>query len=217
MSRTSTLEETEPAVSTEERSGREMLLEAAGELMSELGTIDVSLHQIAKRAGVTAPLVKYHFGSKDGLLLALAERDTAHSIRQLQELMAMDIDPASKLRIHIQGIIRTYSRYPYLNRLLENFLKETDADKAGTQSIWSSFMLPLIDAQKQIIADGIASGQFRNVDSKYAYFLINGACQYIFSTRITVRELVGEKKVGQELARDYAAFAAETVLRGLAR
>ncbi len=206
MSRIDTPEKTELADTVAERSGREMLLEAAGELMSELGTIDVSLHQIAKRAGVTAPLVKYHFGSKDGLLLAL-----------LTELMAMDIDPATKLRIHIQGIIRTYSRYPYLNRLLENFLKDSDAEKDATQSIWSSFMLPLIDAQKQIISDGIAAGQFRAIDSKHAYFLIIGACQHIFSTRISVRKLVGEKKVGQELAREYAAFAAETVLRGIAR
>ncbi|KCZ96994.1 TetR family transcriptional regulator [Hyphomonas polymorpha PS728] len=198
-----------------ERSGREMLLEAAGELMSEIGSIDVSLHQIAKRAGVTAPLVKYHFGSKDGLLLALAQRDTAQSIKQLTELMAMNLDPATKLRVHIQGIIRTYSRFPYLNRLLEHFLDDPEAE--GTRQIWSSFLLPLIEAQKQIITAGIAAGQFREVDYKYVYFLINGACQYIFSTRITLREMIGEKKVGQELAREYAAFAAETVLRGMAK
>lgn len=198
-----------------ERSGREMLLEAAGELMSEVGSIDVSLHQIAKRAGVTAPLVKYHFGSKDGLLLALAQRDTAQSIKQLTELMAMNLDPATKLRVHIQGIIRTYSRFPYLNRLLEHFLDDPEAE--GTRQIWSSFLLPLIEAQKQIVNAGIAAGQFREVDSKYVYFLINGACQYIFSTRITLREMIGEKKVGQELAREYAAFAAETVLRGIAK
>jgi AcrR family transcriptional regulator len=198
-----------------ERSGREMLLEAAGELMSEVGSIDVSLHQIAKRAGVTAPLVKYHFGSKDGLLLALAQRDTAQSIKQLTELMAMNLDPAAKLRIHIQGIIRTYSRFPYLNRLLEHFLDDPEAE--ATRQIWSSFLMPLIEAQKQIVAAGIAAGQFRQVDYKYVYFLINGACQYIFSTRITLREMIGEKKVGQELAREYAAFAAETVLRGIAK
>lgn len=210
-----TAENVELVDAVAERSGREMLLEAAGELMSEVGSIDVSLHQIAKRAGVTAPLVKYHFGSKDGLLLALAQRDTAQSIKQLTELMAMNLDPATKLRVHIQGIIRTYSRFPYLNRLLEHFLDDPEAE--GTQQIWSSFLLPLIEAQKQIVNAGIAAGQFREVDSKYVYFLINGACQYIFSTRITLREMIGEKKVGQELAREYAAFAAETVLRGIAK
>ncbi|OZB18947.1 MAG: hypothetical protein B7X53_01670 [Hyphomonas sp. 34-62-18] len=212
---TGTPENIELVDAVTERSGREMLLEAAGELMSEVGSIDVSLHQIAKRAGVTAPLVKYHFGSKDGLLLALAQRDTAQSIKQLTELMAMNLDPAAKLRIHIQGIIRTYSRFPYLNRLLEHFLDDPEAE--ATRQIWSSFLMPLIEAQKQIVTAGIAAGQFRQVDYKYVYFLINGACQYIFSTRITLREMIGEKKVGQELAREYAAFAAETVLRGIAK
>ncbi len=196
-----------------EISGRDMLLVAAGELMSETGSIDVSLQQIAARAGVTAPLVKYHFGSKDGMLLALVQRDTAQSIKQLTELMAMDLDPATKLRIHIQGIIRSYARYPYLNRLLEHFLVDREAE--GTRMIWASFLSPLIEAQKQIVTEGIEAGQFRQVDTKYVYFLINGTCQYIFSTRITLREMIGEKKVGQELAREYAAFAAETVLKGI--
>lgn len=206
-------ERSETADVVTERSGREMLLDAAGELMSELGTIDVSLHQIAKRAGVTAPLVKYHFGSKDGLLLALAQRDTLQSMKQLTELMDMNVDPSTKLRIHIQGIIRTYSRYPYLNSLLENFLKDQDTD--GSESIRAGFLRPLIDAQKKIVADGVASGHFRQVDTKYVYFLIIGACQYVFSTRAAVRELVGERRMGRELAREYASFAADTVLRGI--
>ncbi|MBY9068063.1 TetR family transcriptional regulator [Hyphomonas sp. WL0036] len=204
---------TDLADAVTERSGRELLLEAAGELMSEIGSIDVSLHQIAKRAGVTAPLVKYHFGSRDGLLLALAQRDTEHSLQQLQELVAMDIDPANKLRIHIHGIIRSYARHPYLNRLLDSLLHNQESE--GSEIIRSSFMRPLIETQRKIIQDGIREGQFREVDDKHVYFMIIGACQYIFAARAAVHELVGETKVGRELARDYAAFAADSIMRSV--
>ncbi len=47
------------------------LLKAAGELMTERNSIDISLSELAKKSGINAALVKYHFGNKDGLLLAL--------------------------------------------------------------------------------------------------------------------------------------------------
>ncbi|WP_256849209.1 TetR/AcrR family transcriptional regulator, partial [Pantoea sp. Ft+CA_17] len=53
------------------------LLLAASELMIESNSIEVSLSEIAQRSGVNAALVKYHFGNKDGLLLALLARDAA--------------------------------------------------------------------------------------------------------------------------------------------
>ena len=183
-----------------ETSGRDMLLSAASALMVEMGTFDVSLHQIARRAGVTAPLVKYYFGSKDGLFIALAQRDTERSLLQLSELVAMDIDPASKLRIHITGIIRTYARYPYLNGLLDSLLREDDSESARTMR--AGFVRPLIEAQRQIIEEGVAAGQFRPIDPSFAYFLIIGACQYIFSTRVAFGELVGDREVDDAFARE---------------
>jgi TetR/AcrR family transcriptional regulator len=196
-----------------EPSGRDTLLAAASALMIEMHTFDVSLHQIARRAGVTAPLVKYYFGSKDGLLIALAQRDTERSLIQLDELMAMDLDPASKLRIHITGIILTYARYPYLNGLLDSLLRDNDSE--GARTMQASFVRPLIEAQRQIITDGMAAGQFRDIDPNFAYFLIVGGCQYIFSTRVAFRMLVGDREVDDRFAREYAGFAVEAILKGI--
>jgi len=192
---------------------REQLLEAASALMTEEGSFDVSLHQIGRKAGVTAPLVKYYFGSKNGLLVALAQRDTAGSLAQLEALMAMDIEPASKLRIHVTGILRTYSRYPYLNGLLDSLLRGDNTE--GAQAIRASFVRPLIDAQRRIIAEGIAAGQFRDVDPNYVYFLIIGACQYLFTTRVAFRELFGSNELEPGFPREYAAFAVDYILRGI--
>lgn len=198
-----------------ERSGRDALLTAAGQLMTEMGTFDVSLHQIAQRAGVTAPLVKYYFGSKDGLFIALAQRDTERSLTQLQELLAMNADPATKLRIHITGIIRTYARLPYLNGLLDALMRDDDSE--GARAMRASFVQPLIDAQQTIIRDGIAAGQFRDIDPAYAYFMIIGGCQYIFSTRVAFHQLVGDRQVDDAFAREYAASAVDIILRGILR
>src|SRR3954469_18182394 len=100
------------------RSGTaDKLLVAASELMIERNSIDVSLSDIAQQSGVNAALVKYHFGNKDGLLLALLAAAATTEVAQLDFLMAQPITPTAKLRLHIAGIIKAYFQFPYMNRL----------------------------------------------------------------------------------------------------
>src|SRR5215475_14999438 len=84
------------------------LLVAASELMIERSSIEVSLSDIAQKSGANAALVKYHFGNKDGLLLALLARDAATEMANLEYLLAQPITPTEKLKLHIGGIIRAY-------------------------------------------------------------------------------------------------------------
>src|SRR3954462_11602501 len=84
------------------------LLVAASELMIERNSIDVSLSDIAQKSGVNSALVKYHFGNKDGLLLALLGPNAATEGTQLEYLRAQPIPPTAKLKLHIAGIIGAY-------------------------------------------------------------------------------------------------------------
>src|SRR6478609_5417941 len=111
----------------------EKLLVAASELMIERCSIEVSLSDIAQKSGVNAALVKYHFGNKDGLLLALLARDAATEVANLEYLLAQPIAPTAKLRLHIAGIIRAYHQFPYMNRLIHYLLHESSA-AAATRS-----------------------------------------------------------------------------------
>ncbi len=192
---------------------RETLLQAASDLMIELGTPEVSLHAIARKAGVTAPLVKYYFGSKEGLLVALVERDTARSLAQLDGLNAMPLDPLAKLKIHIAGIARTYSRYPYLVGLLNHLLRESRSD--ASERIKASFVTPLIDAQRRIIEAGVAAGQFRAVDPEKLYFVIVGACQYLFSSKVAFANIMNGKLDDPQFERDFPATVIDVILNGL--
>src|SRR5918911_3133677 len=79
----------------------EKLLVAASELMIERASIEVSLSDIAQKSGVNSALVKYHFGNKDGLLLALLARDAETEVLNLEFLLAQPIAPVAKLKLHI--------------------------------------------------------------------------------------------------------------------
>ena len=131
----------------------EKLLVAASELMIERSSIEVSLSDIAQKSGVNAALVKYHFGNKDGLLLALLARDAATEVANLEYLLAQPIPPTAKLKLHIAGIIRAYHRFPYMNRLIHYLLHESSAEAADEVSKF--FVAPLLDFHRRLLAEGI--------------------------------------------------------------
>jgi AcrR family transcriptional regulator len=194
----------------EEPNVREHLLQATANAMVRSGTPKVSLQAVAKEANVTAPLIKYYFGSKEGLLLALAWRDTARSLRQLNDLMGMNVPPEEKLRIHIIGIVKTYARHPYLNGLLNLLLQ--DSKSASAKEIRSSFIEPLRQSQRKMIEDGIRAGRLKEIDPDLAYFAIIGACAYFFSNRNDLDDRDAETT--RQLMTSYAKTVVDLILSG---
>jgi AcrR family transcriptional regulator len=85
----------EAAATTAER-----ILDAAVEVFWELPTDQISLDEVARRAGVTVQTVIRRFGGRDGLLAAAVERETEKVRRQRNE--AVPGDPAGAVRILIE-------------------------------------------------------------------------------------------------------------------
>src|SRR5438045_8921748 len=135
------------------------LLVAAGELMIERSSIEVSLSDIAQKSGVNAGIVKYHCCNKDGLLLALLARDAATEMSQLEYLLAQPISPTAKLRLHIGGIIRAYHQFPYMNRLIHYLLHESSPEAADEVSKF--FVAPLLDFHRRLLARSIQDSAVR--------------------------------------------------------
>ena len=130
------------ASANETQSGaREQLLEAASEIMREGDTIDLSLSELSLRAGLNSALVKYYFGNKNGLMLALLDRDMGKIVIDLNALVAKDMPPEEKLRRHISGVIDTYYTFPYLNRLMMRMVR--DAAPIEAARIAERYLKPL--------------------------------------------------------------------------
>ena len=189
------------------------LLIAAGELMIERASIEISLSDIAQKSGVNAALVKYHFGNKDGLLLALLARDAANEIAQLEYLLAQPITPTEKLKLHIGGIIRAYHQSPYMNRLIHYLLHESSAQAADEVSRF--FVAPLLDFHRRLLAQGIRSGEFRNVDPVMFYTSLIGACDHLFFARHAMSRATGVGPITDEVCRRYIRHMEALIFGGM--
>jgi AcrR family transcriptional regulator len=193
--------------------GRVHLMDATGELMAERGTIDVSIHDIARRSGMSSALIKYHFGHKDGLLLAVLERVVGDSILRLEKLVERDIPPADKLRLHIEGVLYVYSRYPYVNRLM-HYLLSTGED--ARMQVSHRIVKPLFAAQARILAEGYEKGVFRQVDPMNFYFQVIGACDHLFFGHYALRYAFDIEEICEPVRRRYVRDLVATILGGIA-
>lgn len=204
-------------VSNRAPSGRaataEKLLVAASELMIERSSIEISLSDIAQKSGVNAALVKYHFGNKDGLLLALLARDAATEVANLEYLLAQPITPTAKLKLHIGGIIRAYHRFPYMNRLIHYLLHESTAESADEVSKF--FVAPLLDFHRRLLAEGVEAGEFRGTDPVLFYTSLIGACDHLFFGRHAMSRATGVGPVTEEVCRKYIKHMEALICGGI--
>lgn len=191
----------------------EKLLVAASELMIQRSSIEISLSDIAQKAGANAALVKYHFGNKDGLLLALLARDAATEVTNLEFLLAQPIAPTAKLKLHINGIIRAYYRFPYMNRLIHYLLHESSAEAADEVSKF--FVAPLLDFHRRLLDEGVAKGEFRAVDPVLFYTSLIGACDHLFFGRHAMSRAIGVGPVTDDVCRRYIAHMEALICGGI--
>ncbi|MBL8269132.1 TetR family transcriptional regulator [Steroidobacter sp.] len=194
---------------------REKLLDTASKLMSDRHGINVSLSEIAAHSGLNSALVKYYFGNKEGLLVALVDRDAAVELQRVRNLLELDMSASEKLRVHIAGIINGFFRRPYLNRLMHSLLDQREAETSSGRHIARVFIRPLMELQQQLLEQGIQAGEFKQVEPVLFYVNLLGACDHLFNARYALQSIVGGAGVTDAVRERYIAHVYDIFVNGL--
>lgn len=133
----------------------EQLLLAGEQALSELAADDVSLREIARRAGVSHAAPKHHFGSMGVLLGEIAARGYENFVKALDEAshQSQQQDPSGRLI----AMGRAYLRFAEDNRAIYSLM----FGKVGSMAITPNMAQSSRAAWEQLekaVADVVGSG-----------------------------------------------------------
>jgi len=85
---------------------RSQLIDVGRQAFADLGYEAATVEEIARRAGITKPIVYGHFGGKEGLYSVIVEQETAYILKAISEAIATGTP-----RERVEAAARTFLEY----------------------------------------------------------------------------------------------------------
>ncbi|RMD86134.1 MAG: TetR/AcrR family transcriptional regulator [Candidatus Dadabacteria bacterium] len=195
---------------------RAQILEAALREFAEQGYEGATTASIARRVGVTQPLVHYHFGSKEALWKAacnsIFERLTEHLRQNQADVAAMSSAP--ELVTQTYHLIDFIVAHPELPRLLVN---EGVTKSPRLHWLVETHLRPLFSAWDTALDEAKRAGLIKDIPNAFVLFTFLGACYQLFDLAPLVREVYGFDPRDEQQVQRFANALIEIFLAGISR
>ena len=171
-------------------STQERILDAALDVFSEQSFEGASTRAIATKAGVTQPLLNYHFSSKDELWRATVNRLFA----TLNETMAArlaglrGVDDLTSLKLLVREFVAFSARNPELHRIIT---AESKSDSPRMDWLVDTHVRPLYESITETFAHLTAQGHLPDIAPVHLYYILTGAAPTLFVLGPEARRLTG--------------------------
>ncbi len=143
------------------------ILQAAMEVFARDGLAIARMEDIAKLAGISKATVYLYFKTKEDLVSALLDAFLEEALAELQASSEAGGSPASALmNWSSKTTARLTAMKAYANLGLE--FMALAARHAATKAALATYYEAYTDAVEDLIASGVASGEFRQVNSAEA-------------------------------------------------
>jgi len=178
----------------ETRATAEKILLIASRMFAEKGFANVSVRELCRETGTTAPVIYYHFGSKKGLFEAVARRQISMEdfIRKLSKAAEVR-DP----RKGLESFIATYlSSFPEHTFDVGLYMRDSATLDKHSAEMVSNDLERVRAMAVGLVERAIADGGFRRADPDLAADCLLGMLnrvifQHIHFAKISDREAYG--------------------------
>ena len=143
---------------------RQQILSSAAVLFAGRGYYGTSTREIAARVGISQPSLFHHFASKVAILEELLRRDLAPALDRMHRCRACPGSAGARLYAYLVDDVTALVDSPFDARGLyhdEVLLEDGLADLRDSRE-------QLHRLTRELIAEGVASGEFRPVDPGFA-------------------------------------------------
>ena len=178
----------------ETRATAEKILLIASRMFAEKGFANVSVRELCRETGTTAPVIYYHFGSKKGLFEAVARRQISMEdfIRKLSKAAEVR-DP----RKGLESFVATYlSSFPEHTFDVGLYMRDSATLDKHSAEMVSNDLERVRAMAVGLVERAIADGGFRRADPDLAADCLLGMLnrvifQHIHFAKISDREAYG--------------------------
>ena len=193
-------------------STRDRILAAAVDLFSERSFEGATTREIAARAGVTQPLLNYHFRSKEHLWHAAVEDIFGELTQALSARIEglRGVDELSVAKLIVREFIYFSAAHPQLHRII---MQECKADGARMDWLVDRHIRPIYEQTVSLFTRLVERGDIPDVPATHIYYVITGAGATMFVLAPECRRLAGFDPLEHE-AVEVHADAVTTLLFG---
>jgi AcrR family transcriptional regulator len=182
---------------------RDRITEAALELFAERSFDGATTREIASRAGVTQPLLNYHFSSKDELWCAAVDRVFTQLTQALTARAEglRGVDELTVAKLLIREFVYFCAAHPQLHRIITQECK-TD----GTRMDWlvERHVRPIYEQTTSMLEALVKEGHLPNFPAAHYYYILTGAAPTMFVLGPECRRLAGIDPQSPEVIEAHA-------------
>lgn len=171
-----------------DHSARCRILEAAVDIFGRKGYAGSSVREIVEKAGVTKPVLYYHFHSKEGLMMAIIEAASREVQRVIEEVQrhggsararvtALVLGLRNLVRLHSSELRVVHSVYYFAPELLPAF----------DYRVFERLVLAELDSA---LRRGIDNGELRPVSLRHAALALGSILSGVLDQELIHKDVV---------------------------
>jgi len=178
-------------------------LAAALDLFSELSFEGATTREIAARAGVTQPLLNYHFSSKDELWRAAVDGlfKTLNKVLGERAEGLRGVDELTVAKLLVREFIYFSAAHPQHHRIIT---QECKTDGPRMDWLVDHHIRPLYEWATGLFARLVEGGHLPDIPTPHLYYIVTGAGPTIFVLAPECRRLAGIEPQAPEVIEAHA-------------
>ena len=172
----------------EGESARERILVAALREFADEGYTGASTSVIAAAAGVTQPMVHYHWKSKDALWRAVVTAVFEEDLFADLDTELRDLSGPDALKVFLRRLVRSAASHPEFARLMAR-----EGARPGPRLRWMvrEHLRKRFDGFTELLRRGIAEGWAKELPVEHVAFFVIGASVHLSAVPALAKELYG--------------------------
>jgi AcrR family transcriptional regulator len=190
---------------------RSSILDSAEDEFAANGLLGARTEAIAAKTGVTKAMIYYYFQSKEQLYEAVLERAFLRRLQIAQSINLAAMSPDQALERCLRELLIDVSKNKNLSAI---FFYEAVQNKGKYYNKFGA--MSLYGVLAGILEQGVAKGNFRQLDPMHTAVNIVGASVFYFCTRENIKHLwAGKNLLSSDMVEWHIKEAIELIMNGV--